>query len=350
MRSAIVTVAIGLVGCGSSRSPSSPAPLPAADAAVAAPPVLPPLPPPATIGALSSTRIAGPPVSVEGLVAGERGIEMLINDFGRMDTQLGRLGDDGWTFSPVTGAGPGTIAGRLAARGDEIALTVLHLTDERLEVRSPDPGSDPHVVCDDPGVTRHGLVLDADGPAIAHTCADELRLTRYAGGVWRDQVLSEKGAFVLDAAIDHLGAIHVMTSYSYVIADGDRVVDGVLPAGMKETEGIGSCGGRVWGAFAIEGDPQSTLMAGTWNGSAWELEPVSHPYIGPVVFGFDEACRPFLAIHESVYARSANGWVGSYVPDAERVKALAVRDGVLYVAFERVRNGVEVGVATGPVD
>lgn len=356
-----------VLGCGgASGRDGEPAGRIASTGAPATGATLAPVPSPASIGELSARSITGAPVSLNGLVATRDGLVMLVSDAGRrVDVKLGRAsGAAGapWRFTPVTEpsivgddvVGLPAVGGRIAARERDLAVTLkrfeaLDRLDTNLEVRWPDPTVPGHVVCSDASVVRHGLVITAEGPAVISNCADDLRLASFRDGAWRDVVLADESAWVIDAAVDHLGAIHVLTTKGYLIVDNDQVRSGTLPDRHYESEGIAGCGGRIWAAFAIEGDAGSKLWVGTWTGARWDLERLPSEYIASVSFGFDESCRPFVASGNDVFARGAQGWVARAVRSDASIKALAVRAGVLHAAYEVVRNGVEVGIATAPV-
>jgi hypothetical protein len=109
--------------------------------------------------------------------------------------------------------------------------------------------------------------------------------------------------------------------------------------------------GEVFGLFRkLGGAPGLTF--GAFREGAWKLEDVTGEADDEAVLGFDDECRPFVALRDSVWSRGASGWPRSSIgPGSKRkIKGLVGFQGTLYAAYGERKDGVKwAGVATAPL-
>jgi len=351
------------VGCGSSRATSDTMARPGPSANANAPaetkgPTEPAgRPTPASIGELTAKTITHPPTDLTDMIGTRSGVVMLVSHLGRGTAERGSPGDDGkWVFEPL-GIGSSTLAGNLAAHRDDVYFTRMRVDTTALtfdlDVGLLAEPSRAETVLSGCSIAhgRHALVVTAAGPAIAHSCREGTSVTVRRGGQWREVRVLEKRVWIVGAAVDRAGAIHVLGSWSgHHVVTGDTVEQAALPDHHHGSQGLAACGGQLWGAFEIDSETgPASMWVGTLSSQGWTLEPVPSHYVGYATFAFDGACRPFVAIADEVFARGAEGWVGRRIPAQASVQGLVVHDSVLYAAYETYGDGVMVGVASAPI-
>jgi len=130
------------------------------------------------------------------------------------------------------------------------------------------------------------------------------------------------------------------------VVESERIVGGAMPESSRPNA-IAACRGRVWAAFEVDSNTEgAVIQAGPWDGHDWTLERIPSSALGATTIGFDEECRPFVAVANEVFARSADGWRGGALPVPGIVKDLIAHEGNLYAGLD---DGGDASVAMAPI-
>ncbi|MCA9677677.1 MAG: hypothetical protein KC464_21825, partial [Myxococcales bacterium] len=236
----------------------------------------------------------------------------------------------------------------------EVAVAVMDPATLDVAYRVLSPGGAHEVLAEACSPRPVRLLDDPAGTVVVYTCAGRVHVARRAvGGAWQEHATVEQMPLV--AAIDGAGDVHLLGG---TIAGGPthRIVhDGAveaapLPAEVYAVEDAVACGGVVHATFDVStGDAADAraVALGRLIDGAWQLEPVETQRAGGAVLGFDEACHPFVAIGDQVWARDRDGWVDTRIGfDSESVRALLGRGGTLFAAYTVLKDSQRAGIAT----
>ena len=293
----------------------------------------------------TAKSLTGAPVGLSGLVATPTGPVMLVGDEGGGDVELVALTAGAWKHDKLA-SGTTTARGELAAYEGRVGATALDIDTGSFtaDVLYLARGSKPELAKRGCKHDSHELAMTSQGPVIVATCKDDVIVLDRTGAAWKQRLTwTSKNSLVREVAVDAADRIHV-----WLIQAGEdqhHVIDGsqrtrIALDGKDELRSLAACGGRIFATFYDK--------FGVLRGTRWELEPIeTHG-----VLGFDEACRPFIASGDRVLSRNGAAWIESALPREVdgNIKGLVGFDGTLYAAYEAVRNGVSVGIATAPLE
>lgn len=302
----------------------------------------------ATIGTWTTQAVGRG--GVQGLFVVDGSLRILLGQVGGT-LRLGRTAqpDSRWTFEPIEDDGP-VIFSAMASEGETQMVSIARCDEmaTHCELAVGNLGEHFEIAVADCQMAslRHALVVTAGEPAIVHSCGDDFRITVRQGSEWHDRVIDSRPAWVVGAAVDAAGTAYVQGPHSTWIVEPDRIVGGAMPE-SSNSQAIAACRGRVWAAFEVDTSTEGAIIqAGLWDGTTWALERIPSTVLGVTTIGFDEECRPFVAVANEVFARGVDEWRGGALPSPGIVKGLIAFDGTLYAGLD---DGGNTSIAMAPI-
>lgn len=319
--------------------------------------------------------VGGRASSVDGLVASDTEIWVLVTsrwDGGAslVHRPIGTaVSSSGWSREVVVAGDDrmpaGTVAGSLLWVGSTwwAAIASMDATTMTVDstIRTPRgaPGSIARGCPSRPISLLHDPPRD---PLVVYTCGDRLRVARAA---FVDGAVTVRQLAALDprpavVGVDGHGRIHVLATQSrvgvryFVVSPEGETIERTLDPSIVDVNDVGTCGGVVHATFAVtvagRTDGTRDTALGRLVNDRWTLEALQAERTGGTVLGFDRACHPFVAGGDRVWSRARDGWrVSSIGEPGASVRALVVRDGMIYAGYTVGRDSERAGVASAQV-
>lgn len=298
-------------------------------------------------GDWTSERTFGPTTSAAALSVDDGGVALLVTGIDVAPVLATRAVDGAWTTAAL--AEGRAIAGSLAARTALVVLMdPLAMTVDLVVVE----GGRAEALASDCAFSILAASSELLAPDLArYVCGETQVVARRTEAGW--QTLATLPAVLATGAAD-AGTVWIADTNSAPpaslwIIEGTEVRETTVD-GVRVVGDLAPCGGRLYATFEQSYDAGALPALGVWTEAGWRLETITDEVAGSGRLALDEACHPFVALGDVVYARGPDGWVPSRLGVVgASIHDLAAHDGQLFLAYDVVTDASHAGLAWAPL-